>query len=352
MALRGMDGFDHYAAEADFYARKGALQWLGPMGFSLISFLPGRGDFGKALGIGGYSPVLGLIQAAFDANYSTLRVGFAARWSNTVATPSLSIIARDPLADVTQCTVRLDNTGLIRAFDNTGSEIGVSANNAFNPGTWSFVEIGFGIASSAGWIAVQIDGVPVLTATGNTQASGNNTLGAVGFLVTSGALGAIEIDDFRYSDTVVGPGSFPCDSWLGDLRVATLAPRADSSTGWTPLANANWQEVSETTFDGDTSYNGTTTIGAEDLFVLDAPVPTISQVIALQVTGAYRATDTSPHSITQQVSSGGSEVAGPVHTLSMGYQFFSDLYPLNPVSATNWTLNDVFHLLAGYVAVS
>lgn len=353
MALRGMDGFDHYSSQDDLFSRKGALQWIGPTALTVCSLnTPGRGGFGKSLALIGFSGILGPFAAIFDANYTTLRVGCAVRFNATGGSPALTVTAFDPIADIGQCSIVLTQTGLIRAFNGAGTEIGVSANNAFNPNVWSFLEVAFGIGA-AGSIEVQIDGASVLTLSGvDTQASANNTLGGVAFAVPNGTVGSVEIDDFRYSDTTIGPGTYTCDSWLGDLRVATLPPIADAGVSWTPLSGANWQEVSELSFDGDASYNATTTVTAKDLFTLTALAATISQVIGLQLTGAYRATDTSPHSVTQQISSGGTEIAGPAHTLAMAYQFFSDLYPVNPVSGASWTLGDVHDLLIGYVAAS
>lgn len=352
MALRGMDGFDHYATQDDLFSRRGALQWSAPASLAAATFnTPGRGGFGKSMGLNGYaSNILGPFLATFDANYSTLRIGCALRFV-AGANLGIDIGAFDPIANALQCRISLSTSGIIRAFDGAGTQIGISANNAFTPVAWSFVEIAFSIGHS-GAIEVQIDGATVLSVTGDTQHTANATLGAVQFSVPGGSLGQIEIDDFRYSDTVIGPGTYTCDSWLGDLRVATLAPNTDASVAWTPLAGANWQEVSELTFDGDASYNSTSTPGAEDLFSLTALTATITQVIGLQLTGAYRATDASPHSITQQISSGGSEITGPAHTLAMAYQFFSDLYPVNPVSGVSWTLGDVHDLLVGYVAAS
>lgn len=357
--LLGMEGFDHYATADQMYLRQGALQWNGPAlasAFAPAVITPGRGGFGKSIGLASFNPFLfGPFVASFSVNEATLRIGFALRFAGgaaSVSGASFSLSALDPIANVTQCSIELDAIGLIRAFNGAGTQIGISANNAFNSVAWSFLEVAFTIGTSGGAIEVQINGATVLAVGGvNTQASANATFGAVLFHYSS-TTGFIEIDDFRYSDSATGPGLYACNSWLGDLRVATLPPIADAGVSWTPLSGANWQEVSELAFDGDASYNLLPTLGDEDRFSLAALTGTISYVIGVQVTGAFRQTDASLHTITQQIKSGGSEVTGPSHTLGLGYQFFTDLYPINPVSAASWTVADVNSLQIGYIGVT
>jgi hypothetical protein len=167
----------------------------------------------------------------------------------------------------------------------------------------------------------------------------------------SGGGGAL-IDDFRYNDTTTGPGTYPCNAWMGDLRVATLFAISNNAVTWTPLAGANWQEISETAFDGDTTYNSTATNGNEDLFNFGTLQSVINEIVAVQLVGGYREADAGGHTITQQLKVGGTDNAGATIGLTTGYQFFADLFPVNPTTGASWSLSDVNGMEAGYKAVS
>ena len=79
-----------------------------------------------------------------------------------------------------------------------------------------------------------------------------------------------------------------------------------------PLAETNWEEVSETAFDGDTSYNSTSTLGDEDLFNMGTLDAVIDEIVAVQIVGGYREADAGAHTFTQQLKIGGVDNAGAV----------------------------------------
>ena len=172
-----------------------------------------------------------------------------------------------------------------------------------------------------------------------------------GYGVNNNYSGVRHIDDFRCNDTTVGPGTYPCNGFMGDLRVALLTPTANSAVTWTPLANTNWQEVSETAFDGDTSYNSSSVVGNADLFTV-TQVPTGTEVIGVSVIGAYRNEDATAHTLTQQISAAGTSYAGATQSLTQMYQFLSDVFPINPTSGVSWTVADVNAMLIGYAVTS
>lgn len=377
MAVVALEGWDNYAIPADMQLRVGALQWtmsyqfLGATAATDTStglpalITPGRGGFGKAMSIPLFLrkfDFIGGLNANFSVNYTTAFFGFAMQFQNCINLAYFTVTLWDPVAAAAQCTIAFYDTGMIRVFSGLGIDgtlLATSVNNAFNPIISNFVEI-HPVIGSSGSIAVQINGQQVFGTTGatgiRTQATANAWFGGLIFWAALGATeyinatGAIQIDDFRLNDTTTGPGLYPCNSWMGDLRVAQCLPMGNAAAGWTPLAGANWQEVSEAGFDGDASYNSTTTAGAEDLFNLAGLAATINEVIAVQLTGAYRQADASPHGVSQQIKIGGTDHAQPTRALGLSYQFVTDVLPINPTSGASWTLTDVNTMQIGCTA--
>lgn len=353
MTIIATEGFDHYASFTDLASRQGTMTWGSTVSPTIVT--PGRGGFGSCLSIPGSSFLNLATTVAFNANQATWYAGFAASvGSGTPASFTVSLY--DPIGTGAIQTEIVFNmsAGQITVYRLTGAspvEIGASAPSVFPGAGWFFVEIFATIDSSAGVVEVRINNQPAITLTGvNNQGTAHATWGGIQFNV--GTSGSVLIDDFRYNDTTTGPGIYPTNGWLGDLRVATLWPNGNSSVAWTPLTGTNWQEVSETFFDGDTSYNFTAVTGDEDLFNFDSLAAVIDQVVSVQIVGGYRQADAGAHTLTQQIKMGATDTPGATKTLSDTYQFFTDLFPVNPTTGASWTLTDVNSLLAGYKSVT
>jgi hypothetical protein len=362
MALKAFEGFDHYGQGTDIFLRTGALQWSqGGYTDTLALVAPGRGGFGKALQFSFtvnafHQPSSGLY-ATFNSNYGAALFAFALEFGANTAGFLIGLI--DPLAgDAPQVTLGLDPaSGTITLYSGsyTGTVLATSEPNAFNGAVYQMYEVSASIAATGGTLAVRVANQQVLTYSGDTKSTANASFGGIllqgestNYLTT----GSVLIDDFRYNDTATGPGAYPCNSWMGDLRVAPLFPVGNGSVAWTPLANTNWQEVSETAFDGDTSYNSTSTNGATDWFNFGTLAAVIDEIVAVQIVGAYRETDAGGHTIAHQISAGGTAHAGATLAIGTGYQFFSDIWPVNPTTDISWSLADVNAMQAGYEEVS
>lgn len=154
--------------------------------------------------------------------------------------------------------------------------------------------------------------------------------------------------------TIVINSDFPqrYDYYLGDVSVDTVFPTANVSVAWTPLANTNWQEVSEVVFDGDTSYNYTSGVGDVDLFAIGPVRTNIATVLAVQITGAYRKDDATSHIIEQQLKSGATQVDGDGNSVPSGYVFFTDSWIQDPNTGLQWLAADVNALNIGYKLIT
>lgn len=368
MALKCFDGFDHYANATDWKSRSGFIQYQQPAtNATPITFPTGRNGFGKCLSM----------DQTFTANYIVFGdrnveaiVGFGIRL-NVTGTGN-HIIFWDSLTGLTQMEFYLNpvnyTVSLYRgAKDNqangqpNGTLVAASANNVWSGNVWFFLEIDLKIGSS-GSCEVRINNEVVLTFSGNTvgpattgspPVSPGSTWDIMSFTGSNiNGSGQTQVDDLYYCDTTVGPGSFPADAPLGDCRVSTLFAEGNDTVQWTPLANTNWQEVAEIIFDGDTTYNYTSTPGDQDLLNFQPLEATTALIYAVQLTGAYRKDDAGVRTLKQALKSGTTTSFGTTYSLPDSYVYFSDLWVLDPDTSANWTLLGVNGLHAGYNLVS
>jgi hypothetical protein len=338
--LLAIDGFDTYATPAQLLTRSGYLQWV----TQSVSF-----DVGRVSGTGQSLHVLSFLTpspltASFASNLNVGFIGFALQVSSTrpqdsgaPAGQTATFNFTESNSGQTQFTVTFN--GLDGSITYPG---GRTSNNLFPTDAWFFVEFGWKASKSGGYLTVRINNVVVLSITGVNLSPNTANEWVNGFNSLYHYNNIFYIDDFYICDNVVGPGSFPCNSFLGDRRVFALSPTGNGDlTQWTPNTSAaNWQEV--TTNDGDTTFNQSNTGGAEDLFTFGALPGTVSQVIAVQVTGTYRKSDATSQTLTQRLKSGGNDVPGvgflAPYGLSTSYVTYSDLFPVDPGTGASWTL--------------
>lgn len=358
MAYKGAgDGFDHYNNTTDMQTRVGALQWSGVGVCSIVS--PGRNNSGKALAVGGPN---GSATATLNETMTTGYFGFAWNCAGMSTGANFTVEILDTTVGGTaQLTLTFSALGQIAVYRGTtsGTLIGASAANAFNPATFPFVEIGAHIDASTGWVAVEVEQNPVTWTTNPTNvntkgSSASATFGGVSFMSPGWGLSnqqynqTITIDDLRFNDTTTGPGAYPCNGFMGDLTFKTGFVNGNGTVTWTPLTGTNWGEVSETAFDGDTSYNATATVGNEDLFNLPAFATTVSTIVAVDIIGGYREVDAGGHTMTNQIKVGGTDNAGATLSLSTSYQYFVDSFAVNPTTSASWSLSDINSMEIGY----
>jgi len=160
------------------------------------------------------------------------------------------------------------------------------------------------------------------------------------------------LDDFYVCDGIAGPGTYPCNNFLGDQVVTTLYAVSNNAVQWDPLAGSNWQEISQTSFPGDAAYNDTVTAGNTDLFNFGTVDIDLVGVLGVQVTGTYRRTDSHAHTVTQPLNSAGVVTNGGTFSIGSSYAWRTDLYVLDPKTNASWTAPAVNSLIAGYELVT
>jgi hypothetical protein len=334
-----MEGFDNLYQSYDLAVNTGYAQWsIG----SYTNLTTGRGGAGKAL-------VLGNATVSYAYN---LNEGY---WGTAIkAYEDITWNFIDSSTNSIQAQLYLNYVyGYIRLYGGNGAAtLYTSVNNAINLNVFGFLEVHLKSDASAGVFEVQYNGSSIGSVTGvKTAYSSNNWWSAIS--TVGGSSGALIVDDMRLFDTTTGPGIYPCNSWGGDLRVADAYAISNSSVTWTPSTGSNYSTINNPGTQAlGTTYNTTSTVNNEDTFNFQTLSSVISEIIAVQVKGAYQQTDAAAHTVEQLLHISGTDYPGSSHILSQGWQYFTDLYPINPHTGVSWTLSDVNALVAGYKALS
>ncbi len=373
MALDVIDGFEKYLSPtADMLRRHGMLQWqiYGANNSPTLSFVAGMEGDGKALeitGVGGFlGPNAGLPTqwpvAVFGQREADAWYGIRLLCPGANNGALFFIYDTTPITGpAVQLTLWFNpsnySISVYRGLLTT--LLGITDNNVWTNDVFQYVSIWPVIDNSAGSVTIKIDGTQVLNLTSiDTQATGNAWWDAAGFTPnkssgTSGSTSSIILDDLAYGDTTVGPGLYPFNTPVDDLHVRVMPIVGNNAVQWTPKANTNWQEVSETQIDGDTSYNSADTAGLEDTFNF-GPLPgVVNNIYAVQLTVAARKDDAGVHKLKSALITGTTETYGAENPLpNNDYAFFSDIYPTDPDTAESWTLTNANAMAAGYNLVS
>lgn len=359
MALKCFDGFDNYNQQSDINARSGSFFQYGiGTAFSQIT-RPGR------LSYGGCLQVSGVFSADWGMSLGS-RNAFGVMGMALVVVDELAIRFNDSVANGTQFTIRLqpsNGTVSIRQGGDNGTQIFLSSNNQFLQGTttptgWFYLEVKTTIAASgAGSIVVRINNVVVANLTGiTTQQTANAWFDQLDFACPNAGFTWFFLDDMYYCDSAVGSGSFACNDFLNDVRVASLKPVGTDQAQWSPNPNTNqnWQNVAEQAMDSDSTYNSSTTIGQEDRFNFESMPGVVSAIFGAQISIAARKDDASLRKIKSALKSGATEVFGTVNTLpDTNYSYFVDPpVVLDPNTGLSWTNAALNAVKAGYQMVA
>ncbi len=235
MALILWDGFDKYGQASDVNYDG----WAGGGSGNNTALVPGRfGLPGKAYFLGQYGSPL---TRNLPGNFSTFYMGIAVNGAfqivfNDVNTNQFWVYAVNSVVQVGRSAP-------------TNNLLAQSLAGVMPSAGWYFLEIG-GTVGAAGQLTVRINSNVVLNVSGlNIQTSANASINNIQFN------GAMLVDDFYFCDNTTGPGTYPCNTFLGDKRTRTVYPSANVSTAFTPsnpvtagqlaMGNGgNWQTLS------------------------------------------------------------------------------------------------------------
>ena len=331
MALKIIEGFDDYSTTEKILNRSGFLQWTNA---NFMTLSAGRFG-GQSVSFSVYGGLVG----SLAQNLSGGVLGFATKIVPNSYNQEFCVSLYDSgtagfagnAGDTPQTRVKFN--GLTGSVSYPG---GRTLNNIFPTNTWMYVEIAWTVSQTAGTIRIRINEKNIASISGiNTQAGSPNSW--INFIAFQNILAFTNffLDDMYLCDNTVGPGLNPCNDFLGDNRVIPLLPISNVQTGWAASQGTNWSALNT-----GTSYNSTTTVGAEDTFNLaDLPL-NVTDVKGVQVNGTFQNSDATRHTLTQRLISGGVEVLGDnllsPYNLSSSDVTYSDMFPVDPATGTQW----------------
>jgi hypothetical protein len=235
-------------------------------------------------------------------------------------------------------------SGKLRVTRN-GTQLGSDGPTTISAGVWYFFEVKATIHDTTGAVEVRIGSTPEIVLT--NQDTRNGGTGVIDTLYCGPNNSQGEYCDIRIFDTT---GAVNND-FAGDAKVETSLPTAEgNSSDFTPSSGSdNALMVDEnSTGDGDSTYNASSTVGHKDLHVL-ANLATVSgDVLAVQVTNNWRKDDAGAATARRVVRTGGTDFEGPDVTLLDTYVRTRELIEENPDTLAPWTITDVNALQAGY----
>lgn len=392
MALKYFDGFDHYAPAGSLVdvlhtGIGNAFRYV-----QAQAVAPGQP--GRVPGTNSYSVAImesstaGYLQCDSVEDFSTAIVGFGLKLGVgfgsdnnvqplyiTLGDNTETVGSSDYWGSVPrgQVTVTINTDGSISIY--TGSAPNAHQNtpvtpttfalighipNVINPFVWNFIEIKCVLKNdTTGSISVRINSKTVLSLTGvQTATSGNDWTNSLswGSIASSNSYIPL-IDDFYWCDSSTGPNpTYPNNDFLGELQVLTGYPIANGPTiEWTTGTTAvpNYENVNAVQNNEGATYNYTSTAGQTDDFTM-TPLPSqVDAVIAVEVVGSYTRTGTDARELSHYIKSSGTIAGGGTYAQTQNtYQYFSDVFEVDPATGIAWTIASTDTLVVGYSLVS
>jgi hypothetical protein len=354
MALVFCDGFDHYMGMENILKKwNGQTRGTNPTFEISPLFARPPGGMGFRCSYH-YDPWYGLYKNI--PAIATIVSGFNILFPITTTTNNPFWAAYDAASGGVNSTTPqlwlcMDGAAHLRLM--SGSATLATSSNAFSPNVWYHIEIKATINNSTGSYEVRVDGtstgwIPAATSQNTRQQSSNSWVDAVALhSMQQSGTSAPSIDDFYVLDTT---GSVAND-FIGPQKIITVFPTgAGNSAQFTGNYAANFANANETTSDGDSTFNQSSTAGHIDLFDFDnVPTGTISAVQhvvqARQDAGAAR-------TIRTKTRIGGSNYNGSSVNLSGSHRFIMEPVTLNPADSAAWEATDVNGAEFGYELVS
>jgi hypothetical protein len=323
MALRFIDGFDHYNSMTQ--------KWTTLSGTPTFTSVGTRFSVGQCLVLSFANPVKALDSQA------TWVIGGAVKFGSFGTTSSI-IGVRD--VGTQQVDVRVNASGNLTVTKN-GTVIGTSTSSMISLNVWYYLELKVTIHNTTGAYEVRLNGVtvPGLSATGvDTRNTANNSANEI-FMSTAGGI------TYTYDDLYVcdGTGSTNND-FLGDVRVDTILPTADgSSTDFTPSTGTdNYAMVDDATPDSDSTYIASGTLNDLDLYTFADLQSLTGSVFGIQSVIFGRKDDAGTRSVAPAIKTGVTTAVGADFTLAASYSYNLQIFETNPANGSAaWTISDV-----------
>lgn len=333
MALRFIDGFEHYAIPGDLNKKWTAY-------FEATTSAP----FGTATGRRADSTALRIrnnsdwVTLTLD-DQATWIVGFAAYLYGNESGALVRFYDND---DNLQAYVAITSGGILQLY--RGTTLIASSSNSIPTESWNYIEIALTIANSGGTFEVRVNEEVWVTFTGDTQQT--SSIASANRISLYGRDVHIAYDDLYICD---GTGSLN-NSYLGDVRVDTVKPNgAGTYAEFSRQGGAtNWENVDDTTIDSDSSYNYSNTADQRDTLDCGNLPSVTGSIFGVQVNMAARKDDAGGRAIAALTRVSGSDYVGTPHNVGTTYRVYTQILEQNPDTTAAWTESEINATEFGY----
>ena len=337
MALRFIDGFDHYSIPSQIPLKYTSYNDSG--GSSGITTMTGRRSGSTALLFRISSDFVGL---TFDPQ-STWIIGFGLYMLSSETAELMRFTDSD---GTIQAAVSIGNDGTIRVHRGSYSSgtLLATSSNSLPILTWNFIEVKLTIADSGGNFEVRVNESTWINFSGDTKQS--STLATAVRLQVWGRSSDNAIDDLYVCDST---GSIN-NSFLGDVRVDTVRPNGVGNySEFSKQGSAsNWDNLDDTTIDSDSTYNYSNTVGQRD--TLDCGnLPAITgSIFGVQVNMAARKDDAGGRTLRSLTRVSSTDYEGASQNVGTDYRVYRQVIEQNPNTTAAWTESEINTAEFGY----
>ncbi|MDW8071872.1 MAG: hypothetical protein RMK79_10420 [Anaerolineae bacterium] len=319
MALRWIDGFDHYSAahSSRIYEDGGII--------SMSTTFPRTGtqcanphyhDYGVSKYLGVSANVLILGFAYYNDN------GAFPGWHNILR-----------FFDGTTEQLALEGGPEGRMRIRSGSNVLATTQPlAYSLKQWQYVElkVTFGAPGS---YELRINTKTTLSGSGTTRQSTNNSANWVRLNGPNGDF----VDDLYICDN---SGTLNND-FLGDIKVVTVYPNAEGSVlEWTPSSGStHYTLVDEAPANDDTDYVYTSTVGATETLNFQ-DITLTGSILGVGQFACIRKDDAGTREACLICRVGNTNYEGPQQTVNNTYSYLKQVRETNPATGAPWTLSE------------
>jgi hypothetical protein len=336
MALLRVESFDHF--DTATAPKKGwtlsTLATIGAGGRNSTSALECATNTNTAaqavLGVSGATGATGV-------------VGFAVRVSNTVRDARYPLVAFVS-GSTQQITVALETTGEISVYrgpaNGFGALLGTSV-ATLSVNSWYFMEVKCLFNTSTGTYEVRLDGVNILSATGqNTAGTSWNGLyfRAQDVFANAPNQPTFYFDDIYACDGTGGTN----DTFLGDHRIVCVIASSGNGgqTDWSPSTGSDHGALVDENPPNESDYNQSGTAGHRDTYNF-AAVGVSGTVKAVQTANLLKADAAGVRSVGDVIRISSTNYDGTGQSLGSDWSFKLAIHTTNPATSTAWTVGGV-----------
>lgn len=339
MALRWVEGFEHYGADGTSGATLEARllrKW------NSADVTQGGGDgeidtgWGTGLGLM-WTYDIGHVEVALD-NRDFWVIGFAYKAPSAIGDIAYLVDCKNSTTQGIRLRRNGSNLEIIRG---TSTVIG-TATGVITATDWHYIELEFTIHNSTGSWEIRVN-----TST-EASASGVDTLGTfatVGTIRFNADNNGATLDDIYICDD---SGSLNT-TFLGAVKVEAIYPDGDDTSQWTPdSGTTNYTQVDETPPDDDTSYVEADTVTEKDLYSYDALSVASANIRGAMVNTDVRLDAAGAETLITVCKSGTTESDdGGTSVSSTSYGTVTRIVEADPDTSSLWTVSGINAALFG-----